>query len=369
LNTENFAQSTVRVLIFAVRNSEYPRHQLLKKKLLLIPGVEVTTVMIDWEAGQFLRLFRLFVEGWRGSRGTSVVFVSEFGLQYAPLGWAISRLRGARLVVDHFVGTYETHVLDHRTHTRTSLRGRYFAGVDRMAYWLADVVTIDTRIRASKLSARFPRRAIRAVALPVGAPAWARERGRDARVDGSPLKVLFYGNYLPLHGVPYVIEALAHIPSDTAFEIEIVGSSPQRESAEIRVKEIGRSDSVTFTDALPEGILSEKIRRADVVLGVYGDTFKARTVVANKVWQGLYMGKTVITRKSAAVSELAQIVGDQLLLVNPDDPQELADHIVRLSRGPEAAQFEPLIHELDRFVDEGYEVLFSRLGLRSLPNR
>lgn len=366
MKVENGEDQRRRVLIFAVRDQRYPRHLLLKEKLLQIPGVEIEVVPINWNVGQLKRAISLFAEGWRKSRSTDAIFVAEFGLQYAPLAWIISRMRGAQLVVDHFVGTYETHVLDHRTYTRRSARGRYFAAVDRVAYRLADIATIDTQLRARLLAKRFPGRQTRSMALPVGAPKWARSANIawDQRGD-LPLQVLFYGNYLPLHGVPFVIEALANIPTTApfGFALEIVGSSPDRQAAEDRVAELGLSELVTFTDAQPEDVLIEKIRKSDVVLGVFGDTFKARTVVPNKVWQGLYMGKAVLTRRADSLAELMPIVGPQLVQIDPSSPSELSRELLAIVRQKETPNFPSRVDELDRYVEAGYRALFRELGL------
>jgi glycosyltransferase involved in cell wall biosynthesis len=366
MKAENGEDQRRRVLIFAVRDQKYPRHLLLKEKLLQVPGVEIEVVPINWNVGQLKRAISLFAAGWRKSRSTDAIFVAEFGLQYAPLAWIISRMRGAQLVVDHFVGTYETHVLDHRTYTRRSVRGRYFAAVDRVAYRLADIATIDTELRARLLTKRFPGRRTRSLALPVGAPKWARSATTVTnRLHDSPLKVLFYGNYLPLHGVPFVIEALAHLPKTMpfGFELEIVGSAPGRQAAEDRVAELGLTEVVTFTDAQPEDVLIEKIRKSDVVLGVFGDTFKARTVIPNKVWQGLYMGKTVITRRADSLTELTPLVGPQLVEIDPSDPRSLAKHLASMAQGAQVPSFPSKADDLDQYVERAFRKLFDEVGL------
>ena len=71
-----------------------------------------------------------------------------------------------------------------------------------------------------------------------------------------------------------------------------------------------------------------------MVLGVFGASDKARGVLANKLWQGLACGRTVITQESPALAELRPIVGDQLVASRPGDPSSLAGALLAVHAHP-----------------------------------
>jgi hypothetical protein len=63
--------------------------------------------------------------------------------------------------------------------------------------------------------------------------------------------------------------------------------------------------NVTFLSFIPVSQLPFHIQKADLVLGIFGDTEKSQRVVPNKVYEGLAMAKPVITGDSPASESLS----------------------------------------------------------------
>lgn len=258
--------------------------------------------------------------------GRRVYILSEFSLPYIAVVWAVARLNRGVLVADGFVGQYETMVEDWKKARPGSLRARWYALVDAMACALADLVLIDTRVRAQQLAAAHPGTDV--LSLPVGAPGWARPATGAAAADrrraaDEPLRVLYYGNYIPLHGLPVILEALAALGAATSFEATFIGDGTPRASVRARAVELGIAEQCRFLEPVPAIELADHLAAADVVLGIFGDSPKARSVIANKVWQGLAAGKTVVTRSSPALEEVAGAVGESLVQVDGSSHAEL----------------------------------------------
>ncbi|KQR44036.1 hypothetical protein ASF82_10850 [Frigoribacterium sp. Leaf164] len=255
------------------------------------------------------------------SRAADVVLVSEMSLDFVAAAWAVARVRRLPLVVDVFIGKHETLVGDQGFRAPWSPRALLWALVDRVAVRAADVALVDTRVRAEHLGRRHPRATV--LSLPVGAPTWARERP----LRGDPrLRLLFYGSFLPLHGVPTIVRGFAATRrADVA--LTVVGSADRaggEADAAALAAELGVGDRVAFLPATSPERLGELIGEHDVVLGLFGDSEKAGSVIANKVWQGLAAGRVVVTRESAALDELRDLVGGQLVTVPAADPEALA---------------------------------------------
>ena len=92
------------------------------------------------------------------------------------------------------------------------------------------------------------------------------------------------------------------------------------------------------------------------MLGVFGTSAKAGSVIANKVWQGLACGRVVVTRRSAALDEIAGLVGGQLVTVEPGSSAAIETALGSIDpgvavRGDPAARLQEYVDR--RFADLG----------------
>ena len=117
--------------------------------------------------------------------------------------------------------------------------------------------------------------------------------------------ILFWGKMIPLQGVPYIQKA-AELLQGKQIEIRILGDPP-----------------------IPYDELPAIIRKADICLGIFGDTDKAMRVIPNKVYEAIAMGKPVISGDSPAIRELFTD-RKNILFCKMADPKDLADKIIEL---------------------------------------
>ncbi|NMR28133.1 glycosyltransferase family 4 protein [Arthrobacter sp. SF27] len=207
---------------------------------------------------------------------------------------------------------------------------------------------MDTNVRMKRLERDG---ADKVVSCPVGAPGWAKPAPAQPR--SGRFRLLYYGNYIPLHGLEYVVANLA-ILNDVNMEIVFIGDGEGRPPIEILANGAGIS-SIEFRGNIPESDLIQEIHDSDVVLGVFGDSEKAATVLANKVWQGLAAGRYVVTRTSEALSEVQDIVGAQIKAVDIEDPFGLAIAIREIASTP--LTFNGAHAELERYVESKFQEL------------
>ena len=76
-----------------------------------------------------------------------------------------------------------------------------------------------------------------------------------------------------------------------------------------------------------------RLKQADVVLGIFGTTRKTMMVIPNKVYEGLAVGKVVITADTPAVRELLDEKSAYLVPVG--NSKALADAILYLKNNKE----------------------------------
>jgi hypothetical protein len=345
--------ATIRVVHYGAHDLGYPRGRRVRDHLASLEGVELVTVPRS-RAGSRLRRAAADVAGlWRASSGADVIVLAEFRTTHAPLVRAVAGLRGARVVVDGFIGLHETVVVDRGDAPARSSRARRLALHDALAVRCSDLYLIDTEPRAADVRRRPGAGAV--AALAVGAPSWAT--WRPAAAPHPELRVLYYGGYIALHGVDLVVEALALASSRREVRAVFVGDGACRAQAEQIVRELGLERLCRFVDPVPESGLLPHLEWADVVLGVFGTSPKARSVVANKVWQGLACGRVVVTQSTPALDDVADVVGGQLVQVAGRTPRALADRLVALD--PSSALVgTPGVHErLESLVARSYRPL------------
>ncbi|PPF42407.1 hypothetical protein C5B85_16745 [Pseudoclavibacter sp. AY1F1] len=314
----------LRVLYLGVESEQYPRNARVRAYLESHLDADITIVGIDKDPGAVRKARILMREGSAFPRDSfDVVVLAEFQLKYAPIARLLAVRYRALLVVDWFVGLYETRVEDWGMTTPGSLKGRAWRAVDSVAARIGDVVVTDSDERAKMLVRDYCARRRSTFTLPVGAPKWAQGSDRFASDEGR-IRVLYYGGYLPLHGVDYVLEALAATERSDRLDVVFIGAGERRAAAERSARELGLSGLINFKNPIPEAQLADEIAAADLVLGVFGTSPKAASVIANKVWQGLSAGRVVVTRQSKALDEIRSIVGNLLIEVDPEDPKRLA---------------------------------------------
>lgn len=298
------------IVYFRIHDLTYPRNSRIRRSLSeqyeirCLPRSSGNRGMRRWydEARSL----------WRATQGAQVIVLSEFNLQYAALAWAVAKMRGMGLVVDGFVGMFETEVEDKKSVSASSLKGVQYRLLDALARRVSDVYLIDTEVRAQSIRERTNSEVL---ALPVGAPSWANAEQADA--THLELRVLYYGNYIALHGLDVLVPAVRAAAAVRRIEFTLIGDGESRSAIENMAADWPENSSIAFIDPVPQTLLADHIARSDLVLGVFGSSQKAASVIANKVWQGLASGRRVLTQRSPALDEIELLSDGALIQVDP----------------------------------------------------
>jgi glycosyltransferase involved in cell wall biosynthesis len=225
----------------------------------------------------------------------------------------------------------ETLVDDRGVYARGGLPARLAARLDRRTLETPDLVLLDTEAHRAWVAERVTARA-RTATLYLGAePAFVPVpvRPRTAR---DPLRVLFYGQYVPLHGAPAIVEAAALIGPGQGIELTMIGTGPDRAAAEEVARRRG-CPHVRFEDWVAYESLPARLADADVALGIFGRTVKARLVIPTKVYQAAAVGRPIVTADTPALREVFT-PGDDVLAVPRGDPGAIAGALRRLRDDP-----------------------------------
>jgi glycosyltransferase involved in cell wall biosynthesis len=254
-------------------------------------------------------------------------FVSYPGWFDLPSVWLASTLKRRPILFDPFMSLYDTLISDRSLRSEDSLTARVARLADRLSLRLADAVIADTEPHLAFYDTIVHGTAQRGHVLPVGADDTIFQPQPEA--EPEPGRVLFYGSFVPLHGLPTIVEAAALL-ADEAIDFVIVGDGQERPALQEAIARTGAR--VELTGFVPLQELPAQITRAQVCLGIFGDSDKAGRVVPHKVYECLAMARAVVTRDSPGVRSL--LTDHEVRLVAPADPTELADAIRVLVSDP-----------------------------------
>jgi len=257
----------------------------------------------------------------RHQRGVSfdVVIVGYPGHLLVPLAWTVARHHHAMLVFDPLVSLFDTFAGDRELVSGDSAAGHLTNLVDRVAFGLPDLVLADTRAHASYYAAALDVPLAKLAVVPVGALPLPGARGAARELaPGAPLRVVQYGRWSPLHGLPVVLAAADEL-RDEPFRFELIGDG---QLAGWLTDEVWRLQlrAVDLVESMPPWRLRARIVEGDVCLGVFGTSGKAARVLPNKVYDALAAGRPLITEDSPAARELLTDGRDALLVPAGDGP-------------------------------------------------
>lgn len=332
----------MHVRYFGTYDRDYCRNQILQRGLRLA-GAEVSECHVQvWNTRDKSQVNSV------GDRlGTGLRYLgSRLSLrrQYAAmppcdvllvgyLGHMDARLarqtaRGKPVVLDAFLSLWETVVEDRRMLPPAGPASALLRSMERRAYQAADLVLLDTQAHIDWVAEEFNLPPERFARVFVGAddrifhPPGPEDAPPPA--DGSR-EVLFYGKFIPLHGVETILRAAHLLAGEPDIHFTLVGRG-QTYSAARELAACLDLPRVTWVDWVDYETLPRAIWSAHVCLGVFGPEGKALRVIPNKVFQALACGAPVITADSPALRELPP-VGPALTLIPPGDPGALAEAI------------------------------------------
>lgn len=333
-----------KIIAFGGYDTRKPRVRLLIAALRRQGGLEDEIHVSGWEDVPqtnipsrlaFVKVLAKLALGYpralwrllRSAKGTAVLLPYPGIIEIFLIG-PLARLLGRKVALDAFLPIYDTIVVDRALVKPGGMVAKAIWWFERTGLRLADIILVDTDSHGDYFAREFGLDRDRFETVLVGAEAhFSPEAAQDpvedllgAR-DDRPI-VLFYGQLIPLHGVPTIIEA-AKLSLGKGARWVIIG----RGQLEPIMRETMASDSggaIEWIEWVDYDRLPSVIARADICLGVFSASDKAARVIPNKLFQQLAVGKPVITRESPAVDTLARDYPETLRTVPADDPEALA---------------------------------------------
>ncbi|MBF0484402.1 MAG: glycosyltransferase family 4 protein [Candidatus Omnitrophica bacterium] len=262
-----------------------------------------------------------FLKFLKYQRQSDAIIVGFFGHLIVPVARLFSK---KPIIFDSFVSVYQTMVMDRQVFKPEGLLSWLTKFLDQKSSQIADHVFCDTEQNIRYYCDQGKGDPKKFSRLWVGTDD-SVFYPREPQMSGKKFLVHFHGELQPLHGVDTIIAAAQLLPD---VQFRIVGKNPQLSRLAAQAKE-QKIFNIEFIPPVPYERLPDLLNEADVCLGIFGTTIKARSVIPHKVFEAMAMAKPLITADTQGVRELLEH-RVSCLLIPPGNAQALADAIMIL---------------------------------------
>lgn len=244
----------------------------------------------------------------------------------AATRWA--HKRGIPVVFDPMISYWDKKVLEQgkwraeegRAKRLLAWESKLFNGVDRLL--------CDTSCHADFFHAHMgvPREKLRVLFTGTDETVFKpadRPEDDPPHDPKAPLRILYHGAYLPLHGTEYIVEA-ARRTQGLNIHWDFLGWGAYKAATEEKAKGIS---NITFLERVPYVEVPRVIRTADIVLGVFGTTEKASRVIGNKVYEAMACCRPVINEFCTGYPPEAKDC-PAITFVPPGAPQAIVEAVL-----------------------------------------
>ncbi len=295
----------------------------------LLARPSLATRLLLGNALALLRLARVLRQrpGW-----VYVPYPAAFLLWWASL---VPRAWRPRIVADAYISLWDSAFRDRARGSRQGrgLAGRLAKAFEGRALRAAAVVLVDTVSNRDLMVTEFgldPAR-VRAVPLAIDVSAIAAAPRELASAAGAPLRVLFVGTLIPLHGIGVLADAVRRAGPACGMVFHIVGDGQESAVIEALVADPVRAPVVWERGWMDMGGIAQRMAVADVCLGVFGGEGKAARVLPFKLYLALAAGKAIVTQDRYSLPEGLPPLPVKTV---PAEPAALLEALVALQRDP-----------------------------------
>jgi glycosyltransferase involved in cell wall biosynthesis len=205
-------------------------------------------------------------------------------------------------------------------------KNKLLAAIDKSALKTANIIIVDTEESQQKLDSN---QQPKSVVVLVGAPNnWFVAGSETKHQTGDLIKIIFFGNYIPLQGAPVIGRALAMLTQETL--ITMVGNGQELSETKQALATYNKSH-IKWLNWVEADDLAELVAAQDICLGIFGTGSKAESVVPNKVYQGAAAGCVIITSNTPPQRRIFQ---ETALFVQAGNSESLASCIDELIKDP-----------------------------------
>lgn len=306
---------------------DYPRNRVIESVLRSL-GCEVTRFLPTLSATADIEYSLR-----RGPR-PELIWVPCFRQRDLAAAARYARRHRIPLVFDPLISAYDKQVNEKHKFAADSGKARKLLQWESQLFKLPDWLIADTAGHADYFHATHgvPRDRIRVI--PVGAEeALFTPQPWPDKAPDAPLELVFFGTFIGLQGVDVLAQAILQYDGPPTHW-RLIGEGPMKADCERLLAPLVGSNGprrVSFEGWGPLPELPGRLASADAILGIFGTSDKALRVIPNKVYQGLAIGRAVVTAATPAfLPELRADEDQGLLWARSGNSASIVEAVIRL---------------------------------------
>ena len=341
---------------------DYPRNRVIEAVLREL-GCEVSRFLPALSATADIE-YALRNTLKRGPR-PDLIWVPCFRQRDLTAAARYARRHRIPLVFDPLISAYDKQVNEKHKFAADSAQARKLLAWESGLFNLPDWLIADTEGHADYFHATHGVARERIRVIPVGAeealfsPQPWRQKPADA-----PLELVFFGTFIGLQGVDVLAQAILQYNGGPPTHWRLIGEGPMKAECErLLAPLVGASgpSRVSFEGWGPLPELPGRLASADAILGIFGTSDKALRVIPNKVYQGLAIGRVVLTAATPAfLPELRADEAHGLFWAKPGEPLSICNAVRRLHQRRNELQ------PLGKIARTSYETHYSNRAIATV---
>lgn len=232
-----------------------------------------------------------------------------------------------RIINDFFISNYDTYVYDRQKITKKNPRAWWKYFQDWFNFRFSKYLLSDTKAHFEYWEELFGKFKGKHLVVPVLADKTIYFPN-EQKLNNKKIKILFYGSFIPLHGIDVILKALKILEEqEVEFEANIIGTGQNYSQMKELYESLNLQQVAMNGKVIQEKELAQQIREHDIILGIFGESKKAKSVIPNKVYQAFASKKAIVTMKSDTILEF---FSESDLIMCDNTPKSLAQSLVNL---------------------------------------
>jgi len=249
------------------------------------------------------------------------------GFRGHEIFWPVRLLaHGKKIIYDLMMSPYDSIVNERMYITKGSVLDSILYKYENLVLHNSDVIITDTESHRLYFIGlhKLPEDCVIAIPVSTDERLFLKnfEREECSKYCEKIFSVLFYGSFLPLHGMHVIINAARRV-SDKPIEFMLVGGGIKVEKIlkKMNLKNVRHIPWVKFNE------LPRLIENADLCLGgPFGNTGQAKRIITGKTFQILAMGKPIVVGMNAEHNGFIDKINS--FVVNQQNSEDLANAIL-----------------------------------------
>lgn len=339
----------MKVCYFGDFDPLYARHIVLQDGLRKA-GVNVVPCKL--ECTGIRKYWEIFLQVRRLPKDVDIILIAYSNSRFV---WFVRLLTRKPIVWNAFYSIYHNWVFDRGRVARNSPRALLLWMLDFVCGHLSDAIIFETNVDKEYFCRTFHIRREKVWKILLGYNEYEVKPQPPNPPSKDKFIVHFHGRYIPLQGVPYIVEAAKLLEDYKDIHFNLIGEGQTYKETKTLAERL-KVRNITFISSMTMKGLVEYMTKADVCIGLVGTVDRVNHPIPNKVYEAAGMRRAAINADTEAVRELFTD-RKNILLVRRGDPRDIADKILELRNNPGLR---------DQIAEAGYQLVRSRASIEAI---